>query len=348
MPSGNVSLYLEYYKDGQKEYEYLKLYLYPNDPKKNKETLAIAENIKIRRENEVLNQTFGFVRELKGVDFLEFFKVQLEKRGGTNKDNWHGAYKYLVAFSGGRIPFSDINEAWLNKFRDYLDKTKQLNRAGKLSQNSKFSYFNKVKAALKIAWEEKIIAENPAKRIKSFKIGESSREFLTLQELQAMASAECDVPIIKKAFIFSALTGIRWSDLNSMKWEDLIETPSGLAYKFRQQKTKGVEYLPLASQAAEMLGERQKPKERVFVGLKYSAWNNVKITQWCMRAGITRKITFHSARHTFATLQLTHGTDIYTVSKLLGHRELRTTQVYAKVIDQKKIDAVNNIPKLDM
>ena len=66
-----------------------------------------------------------------------------------------------------------------------------------------------------------------------------------------------------------------------------------------------------------------------------------------LKAGITKNITFHCARHTYATLQLTLGTDIYTVSKLLGHKELRTTQIYAKVIDDKKKEAANKI-KLDL
>ena len=73
---------------------------------------------------------------------------------------------------------------------------------------------------------------------------------------------------------------------------------------------------------------------------------NVALVQWMLKAGITKAITFHSARHTFATLQLTLGTDIYTVSKLLGHSELKTTQIYAKIIDQKKLEAVNRIPNL--
>lgn len=73
---------------------------------------------------------------------------------------------------------------------------------------------------------------------------------------------------------------------------------------------------------------------------------NVALTQWMCKAGITKHITFHCGRHTYATYLLTQGEDIYTVSKLLGHRELKTTQVYAKVIDQKKRDAVNSFNTL--
>jgi site-specific recombinase XerD len=92
-----------------------------------------------------------------------------------------------------------------------------------------------------------------------------------------------------------------------------------------------------------LLGDRKQQNDRVFEGLKYSAWYNLKLQQWMMKAGITKNITFHCARHTYATIQLTLGTDIYTVSKLLGHKDLRTTQIYAKVIDERKKEAANLI-----
>jgi len=88
-----------------------------------------------------------------------------------------------------------------------------------------------------------------------------------------------------------------------------------------------------------LVGERKVDEERVFKGLKYSAWHNLKLAQWMMKAGITKKITFHSARHTYATLLLTKNVDITVVSKLLGHSDIKTTQIYAKVIDKRKIDA---------
>ena len=117
----------------------------------------------------------------------------------------------------------------------------------------------------------------------------------------------------------------------------------GYYIRFRQKKTKGAETQPISDQAFELLGERTIPDERVFVGLKYSAWHNLKLQQWVMKAGISKTITFHCARHTYATLQLTLGTDIYTVSKLLGHKDLKTTQIYAKIIDERKKEAANKI-----
>lgn len=101
--------------------------------------------------------------------------------------------------------------------------------------------------------------------------------------------------------------------------------------------------LPISEQAIQLLGERKDGKQKVFDGLTYSAYSNKHLFQWIGAAGITKDITFHCFRHTFATLQLSKGTDIYTVSKMLGHRELKTTQVYAKIIDQTKRAAADKI-----
>ena len=170
---------------------------------------------------------------------------------------------------------------------------------------------------------------------------------MTLEELKILFDTECEQNVLKRASIFSALTGLRWSDINKLAWSEVQHSNDyGWYIRFRQKKTKGAETLPISDQARDLLGEIDEPTERVFKGLKYSAWHNLKLQQWVMKAGISKTITFHCARHTYATLQLTLGTDIFTVSKLLGHKDLRTTQVYAKIIDEKKMEAANRI-KLD-
>ncbi len=201
-----------------------------------------------------------------------------------------------------------------------------------------------MRAALHEAFKEGIIQRNPADLIEGVKPGEPQREFLTLDELQDLANTECELPIMKKAFLFSALTGLRWSDIQKLTWSEVQHSKEiGNYIRFRQKKTKGAETLPISEQALQLLGKRTSPADRVFVGLKYSAWHNLKLQQWVMKAKITKSISFHCARHTYATLQLTLGTDIYTVSKLLGHKDLKTTQIYAKIIDEKKKEAANRI-----
>ena len=170
-----------------------------------------------------------------------------------------------------------------------------------------------------------------------------------MDELKKVSKIDCEIPILKQAFIFSALTGLRWSDIQKMVWKEIqFSEEQGYYIRFKQKKTSGLQTHPIPNQAYKLLGERDEEEERVFKGLRYSAWSNLKLQQWVMKAGISKTITFHCARHTYATLQLTFGTDIYTVSKLLGHKELKTTQVYAQIINQKKVDAANAIPDINL
>ena len=193
-----------------------------------------------------------------------------------------------------------------------------------------------------------MIEKDLSTRIDGISEPEVQREYLTLEQLQALVNTPCSIPLLKNAAIFSALTGLRFSDISKLVWSEVQYSElEGYFLQFRQKKTKGVEVLPISEQAFKLLGERKEPTEQVFKGLIYSAYLNVHLKQWILRAGITKDITFHCFRHTFATLQLSHGTDIYTVSKMLGHRELKTTQIYAKIVDDTKRKAADKI-KLDM
>ena len=354
-----ISLYLDYYHQGKRQYEYLQLYLIPEPAKgklskeqkdENKKNLALAESIRSKRHLELQNGIYGFQDQgkLKG-SFLRYFEYLTEKRRTSkgNHGNWDSTLKHLKKFVKYDVTFAQINKRWLENFKEFLQKEARTPANTNLSQNSQSSYYNKVRAALREAFKEGIIQRNPAEEIEGVKPGEPQREFLTLDELQALVKAECELPIMKQAFLFSALTGLRWSDIQKLTWSEVQHSKEvGNYIRFRQKKTKGAETLPISEQALQLLGNRTSPTDRVFTGLKYSAWHNLRLQQWVMKAKITKSITFHCARHTYATLQLTLGTDIYTVSKLLGHKDLKTTQIYAKIIDEKKKEAANRI-KLD-
>ena len=187
---------------------------------------------------------------------------------------------------------------------------------------------------------------NPLRGIEGFKAGESERCYLTLDEVKAMAAAHCKYPALKKAFMFSCLTGIRKSDIEKMRWKEVQQHGEFTRIIFKQKKTGGQEYLDINPQAASYLGERGKPDDRVFVGFKYSSYMITELRMWAVRAGITKDITFHSGRHTFAVLMLDLGAEIYTLQKLLGHKEIQTTQIYAKILDKKKQEAVSMIPNI--
>lgn len=355
-----ISLYLDYYKNGKREYEYLKLNIIP-EPEKGKLTKAqkdenakilnLAESIRSKRHLEIQNGMYGFndKEKLKGF-FIIYMETLAEKRleSKGNYDNWDSTIKHLRKYIPKDIPFAQLDSKFVEGFRDYLTKTARTPGNKPLSANSAQSYFNKFRAALKQAIKDGILRTNPAENVDSLPPGDSEREFLTFEELQKVVKYECEIPILKTAFVFSCLSGLRWSDINKLLWSEIQHSEeSGWYIRYRQKKTKSTETLPISDQAHGLLGPAGKPDERVFTGLKYSAWHNLKLQQWIMKAGISKTITFHCARHTNAVLQITLGTDIFTVSKLLGHKDIRTTQVYAKIIDEKKREAANRI-KLDL
>lgn len=354
-----ISLYLDYYSDGKREYEYLNLYLTP-EPEKgkltkeqkedNRKKLAMAEAIRSKRLLEIKNEEYGFrdTEKVKG-SFLSYFEQLTLKRRHSqgNWGNWDSVLKHLQKFAPNGVSFKEVDKRWIERFKEYLQHDAKGKNDKRLSQNSQASYFGKLTAALKEAVKDGIIQMNPASQVEGIKSDDPDREFLTLEELQAAAKVDCEMPVLKNAFIFSALTGLRWSDIEKLVWSEVQHSEqSGYYIRFRQKKTKGAETLPISEQAFQLLGERKQGDSKVFEGLYYSAWHNLKLREWVMKAGITKHITFHCARHTYATLQITLGTDIYTVSKLLGHRHLKTTEIYAKVIDHKKQEAANKI-KLD-
>ncbi|MFN6357642.1 MAG: site-specific integrase [Bacteroidota bacterium] len=362
--AGSISLYLEIYKgttftpDGKvknlRDYEYLNLYLIdkpktPIDKQNNKETLHLAESIKAKRELEIKNGLYGFTNEFKqSTNFIDYFTDQMEKRKQSigNYGNWDSTLKHLIKFAGTKISFREIDHTFCENFRDYLKDTAKTKSGEALSSSSVSSYFNKFRACLKEAVKKKIILSNPAIDVTNPKVIESKREYLTIDELKAIVKADCRYDVLKRAFIFSCLTGIRWADINKLKWSEVQNTNEGWRVTFHQKKTKGLQYLDISEQARGYLGEQGHPDDRVFMGLKYSSYMNVELSKWMMKAGVSKTITFHCARHTFAVLQLTLGTEIFTLSKLLGHSELKTTLIYAKIIDEKKREAVNKIPDI--
>ena len=363
------SLYLDFYpaiphpETGEPtRREFLGLYIFdkeknPIDKQGNKETLQLAEQIRQKRENYLNKPEIytGYEKEQLKIkergeqNFVAYFKSLADKRKASNHDNWISAYNYLETFTKGNLKFADLNEKFCNEFKEYLLTTKS-NKSNKvtLAQNSAVSYFNKLKATLKQAYKDGYLPNDLNGKIQPVKQAETQRKFLTIEELNSLVKTECNNPLLKRAALFSALTGLRFSDIENLVWGELeyIEN-NGYFIQFKQQKTKGVEMMPISEQAYSLLGERKEPTDKVFEGLTYSAYENKRLYQWIGAAGITKDITFHCFRHTFATLQLSRGTDIYTVSKMLGHRELKTTQIYAKIIDKTKREAADKI-KLDL
>ncbi len=372
--SGNRhSLYLDFYppiehtETGKPtRREFLGLYLFdkPKDiweKDQNKANLIQGETIAALRRNELMKEDIYSPLEKEyrkkqkaekqraGSSFLEYFEGLVRSRRGSNHDNWVSTFAHLQRFAKGSLTFADVTERFCADFRHYLLSAPS-NRGSNtpLAQNSANSYFNKFKAALKQAYKEKLLAYDLNSEIDGIKPAETHRNFVTVEELNALVRTECKIPTLKRAALFSAMTGLRFGDIQQLTWDKIQMVGEDHCYiQFTQKKTQGVELLPISGQALELLGQRGELGEKVFKGLKYSANNNYHLERWIRDAGITKKITFHCFRHTNAMLLLEAGTDIYTVSKMLGHRDLKTTQIYAKVGDIAKRKA-SEVIKLEL
>jgi len=281
-------------------------------------------------------------------NFIEYFDKVTAKRHANSSTsiliNWQRAVEFLKQFAGNTLMFSQINNRMAEEFKIFLlSAPLGGNKTGTLSQNTASTYFSIFKAALKQAFVDGYLTVDLSAKIKGIQDQESRREYLTIDELNTLAATPCERDVLKRAALFSALTGLRHCDIQKLQWQEISIDGNQAKLNFTQQKTKGIEYTPISEQALQLCGEPGNPEQFVFEDLPDPSWISRPLKQWVGAAGIKKKITFHCFRHTFATLQLSNGTDIYTVSKMLGHTNVKTTQIYAKVVDEKKNKAAQAI-----
>lgn len=326
----------------------------------DQESCLYADKVRDLRQHEFDNAALYTTEETEQAaqlerhqcNFIEYFKKVAYERHKNSSDsiivNWDRVLALLKIFTNGEaMLFGDIDVKTMEDFKRFLLTAPQGgSKKGNISQNTASTYFSIFKAALKQAFIDGYLTVDIAAKVKGITEEESRREHLTMDELNQLASTPCDNPVIKRAALFSALTGIRHVDIQKLKWRDITKEGDHYRVNFTQQKTKGVEYTPISDQAYLLCGERKDDNLLVFDGLPAPSWISRPLKRWIKAAGITKHITFHCFRHTYATLQLSNGTDIYVVSKMLGHTNVRTTQIYTKVVDEKK-DAAADAIKID-
>lgn len=349
------SLYLDIYSNGRRAYEFLKLYLIKErtkeDRERNRETLRLASAIKAQRVLDIQNGKYGFTSgRASKLRLFDYFEALIGTKG-SNQQGWAATLAHLRDFEkNDKITLADIDRKWVTRFRDYLSRGDANCRIKDgerpLGSNTQIVYFSILKTALSKAERDGLIQKNPMIGVERPKPMESQRQYLTIEEVRLLARTGCGSEDVKRAFLFSCLTGLRKSDVERITWSEVQSQDTFTRVVFRQKKTGGQEYIDIAPEAAELMGPKGREDDRVFGGLPSEASICKILSKWCSDAGINKHITFHCARHTFAVMMLDLGTDIYTVSKLLGHRELSTTQIYAKVLDKAKQEAVGRIPKI--
>jgi integrase len=342
-----------------RKYEKLDLYLHTNPTTKfekqhNKETLQLVEQIKSKRIAEAASGQHGFTSTNKiSTNFYSFFNQVMESKktneSSKNYDLWQACLIHVKRYYlDESLTFEQVTVEWVEGLRRYFDSQAKTKSGNLISSGTASTYFNKVRAVINEAYTKEIITKNPLKLVKGIKVIPSDRVYLGLDEVRALVKTDCRYDILKNAFLFSCLTGLRWSDINKLDWSEISEFNGNKRITFNQKKnpTK-LQYLELSPQAYSLLNGFEQ-KGRVFQSLKYSAYMNIELLRWAMAAGITKHVTFHAGRHTFAVSLITQGVDIYTVSKLMGHSEVKTTQVYADIIDSVRKDAMYKIPDIGL
>lgn len=358
LSNGNKSVYLDIYRNGQRSYEFLKLYLIPEIGEnkamakiQNENTMQAVQAIKAQRIMEIANNQAGLNNTSKGkmllVDWLKAYRQSQIEKGKQDYRQIAFCIKLVEAFNG-KVTLQQIDKKFCLGFLDYIQHKYVSDKTHKhINQLTARNYYRCLNSALNSAVQNGMITYNPFTKIApkdKIKMQEGKREYLTLEEVKRLSVTECKNPTIKQIFMFSVCCGLRIGDITRLTWNDVEVDERGTRIKIIQHKTKEVLVLPLSEQALKYMPERGTESE-VFPHICQTTGNQT-LKDWAKDADVNKNVSFHVARHTFATLQLTLGEDIYTVSKLLGHTDVSTTQIYAKIIDKKKEEAVNKFNNL--
>lgn len=352
LKNGNKSIYLDIYQDGKRRYEFLKLYLIPQktpfDKLQNETTIRAANAIKSKRIIELANGGAGIL-DRSQFDKMPLSELMLlfaeEKRKKAKSINRYytvtSTIQSLEDFRKG-TRLCDVDRDFCVAYAEYLRTAENKRRGGKLHRTTVQCYFNTFNAGMNYAVRRGFIIANPVLKMEFEERphrGKVQRDYLTIEELKAMITTPFR-PKAKKPFLFSCFTGLRFGDIMRLTWENITTENGLIKVRIVTEKTDEPVIIPIPNPDA-VLPEKGDAGDNDFIFQRITnTMINRHISKWSAAAGIKGKsITFHTARHTYATMLLTKGADLYTVSKLLGHTEIKTTQIYAEIIDKKKEDA---------
>lgn len=357
LADGRESLFLDRSVDGRHEYEFLKLYLLPESTalikRQNAQTLRKAEDIARERAKALLNTKVDDLsskdnRDVLLSDWMQICIDNHKERGLRDMHSVKNARNILYIFRPD-AKLTDIDRQFCLELINWLRNTYISPKTNStLSPKTGNTYCQVFRTSLNEAVQAGVISKNPwnlIETIEKIKVPESKRDFLTIDEVRKMIATPCPNRLVKHAYLFSCFTGLRISDVRKLAWKDMTISNGQTYISVVMQKTTKPLYIPLSRQAMKWMPEANdaNPESLVFKGLVYDGNVNENLKKWAAAAGITKNVCYHTSRHTFATMMLTLGADIYTVSKLLGHSSVRHTLIYAKIIDRKKDEAVSLI-----
>ena len=362
---GTISLYLDMYHKGNRKKEGLKLYIIPETTPaaklQNKNTRRLAEQIKAQRILDIQKDGLVDWEKLKKfrttlVSWLEDFvtcEAQLSPSGVVSKRNAKvRVEEYLASIGKPDLRLSEVDREFCRGFVAFLRTCKSHRGKETISETTARLLMYRIAAAMDKAVVEGLIPNNPFRVLEAKekpKIRASRREFLTVEELKVLINTPCRCDIVKRAFLFSCFTGLRYSDMKSLLWSEIHTTADGktLYIEHRQVKTKKTVTIPLSDEALRWMPKQVDGIDQVFHELKISTGTVEDVLkEWMKDCKIDKHITYHCSRHTAATTLLTLGANLYVVSKLMGHSCIQMTEVYAKIVDQKKFETMNLVNNL--
>lgn len=358
LKDGRFSLFIDHYWKGKHEYKFLKLYLLPEtsilNRKENLLTLKKA-HVEVKKLHHLYiskclqKLESNTSKEMFLYDFIDLLIQKYKKMGRKGYKHLLTARSNLLKFSP-RIKINDINRDFCRKYSNWLKNKCISERGGKLSSMTTHIYSRKLRVVLEHAVKLGFLDKNPWNQLDRVeKIPEPQRmqRFLTHEEVKKLESTPYDTyPLIKSAFLFACFSGLRISDLLKLQWHEIDFHNNQFFLHIVMKKTMKPLNVPLSSKAINYLPYRNGESNRVFDGLPGESQIQKHLKRFCASAGITGRTHFHMSRHTFATLLLSAGVDIYTASKMMGHSDIRSTQIYAQIMDETKNAAVSLFDKI--
>lgn len=366
--NGNVSLFLEYYEDGKRTLEALNLYLVPERDEHDKlqNDNALKQAVLLKAE-----KTLGIEREeakvdtssAKPVTLVEYLDKYLENRKSNGA--WsHSHIEHISAFVNlvkeylkkrkkTKILMGQLSARFAQDFITYVSdeyKNPWSKTGGELSPSHKHNLQQYFVTMLNVAVREGVIRVNPFKALDKKQLipkAITSKEYLTIDEMKSLMKLPEQPNVVLKAFLFACFTGLRRSDIQKLTWNNIKSGVSGQYVEVMMEKTKRLVTVPLSNRAMSYLPEQVAAdrNEPIFAGLTRDTSKDW-IKRYAKQASIEKNVFFHMSRHTFATLSLSAGVDIATISAILGHSSLKVTQIYAEVIMKSKIAAVQRMTPL--
>lgn len=364
LADGNRSLYLDMYSRGVRKVESLGLYIVPEktpfDKVHNEHAWQMAQKIKSERILALQKYGIGQWEKIQQsfTPLTKFLEEYEQEQSGISASTIRGRKymrlrieQYLREIGRLQMSIMEVDVEFCRGFIKFLrmSKNKRLKEAERnISNCSGLQIQTIFTGALNKALRDGIIEKNPMKQLSAkerFHQQESTREYLTIDELKSMIAIPCGDEALKNAFLFSCFTGLRISDVRSLTWGKVLEFPNGNGQYLRvkMQKTQNYVNIPLSKDALKYMRRTDRPDEPIFRISPATSVITQRLQAWADNANVNKRISYHVSRHTFATMLLTVGVDIYTVSKLLGHTNISTTQIYAKIIDKKKVDAISKV-----